>query len=58
LDRPLHRHGRHGFDDQVPTESPFLAGASIDTYGDLHGRLLDDDEVVRLVVATLAAGPA
>ena len=53
-----YRHGRHGFDDQVPTESPFLEGAAVDTYGDLHGRLLDDDEVVRLVVGTLTAAPA
>ncbi len=49
------RYGHHGFDDQVPSESPFLTGAAIDTFGHLHGRLLRSDDVVSLVVRTLAA---
>ena len=49
------RHGAHGFDDQVPAESPFLTGAALDTFAHLHGRLLRSDEVVALVVRTLAA---
>ena len=49
------RHGSHGFDDQVPAESPFLTGAALDTFAHLHGRLLRSAEVVALVVRTLAA---
>lgn len=49
------RYGQHGFDDQVPAESPFLAGAANNTYPHAHGRLLRAEEVVRLVVRTLAA---
>ena len=49
------RYGHHGFDDQVPSESPFLTGAAKDTFGHLHGRLLRSDDVVSLVVRTLAA---
>ncbi len=49
------RYGKHGFDDQVPSESPFLLGAANNTYPHAHGRLLRADEVVRLVVRTLAA---
>ena len=47
------RYGDHGFDDQVPTESPFLQGAALDTYGSLHGRLLLNHEVVILISDTL-----
>jgi hypothetical protein len=50
-----YRHGAHGFDDQVPSESPFLGGAALHTYPRLHGRLLDDPDVVDLVVSTLRA---
>jgi hypothetical protein len=50
-----YRHGSHGFDDQVPTESPFLAGAALDTWPSFHGRLLDNAEVVDLITATLRA---
>ncbi|MBB6628242.1 alpha/beta fold hydrolase [Nocardioides sp. KIGAM211] len=50
-----YRHGSHGFDDQVPSESPFLDGAANNTWPDLHGRLLDDAEVVDLITATLRA---
>ncbi len=49
------RYGDHGFDDQVPSESPFLTGAAVDTFDHLHGRLLRSDDVVSLVVRTLAA---
>lgn len=49
------RYGSHGFDDQVPAESPFLEGAAIDTFPHLHGKLLKADEVVDLMVRTLAA---
>lgn len=50
-----YRHGGHGFDDQVPTESPFLTGAALDTWPSFHGRLLDNAEVVDLVARTLSA---
>jgi pimeloyl-ACP methyl ester carboxylesterase len=50
-----YRYGHHGFDDQVPTESPFLTGAAIDTYGDFHGHLLLDDQAVTLIERTLRA---
>ena len=36
-------------------ESPFLTGAALDTFAHLHGRLLRSDEVVALVVRSLAA---
>jgi triacylglycerol esterase/lipase EstA (alpha/beta hydrolase family) len=49
------RYGSHGFDDQVPSESPFLAGAANNTFPYLHGRLLRRDPVVSLIVRTLAA---
>jgi hypothetical protein len=49
------RHGSHGFDDQVPSESPFLTGAALDTFPYLHGRLLRADPVVALIARTLAA---
>lgn len=51
-----YRFGDHGFDDQVPAESPFLDGAAHDTFAALHGDLLKDDDLERLVLATLAAG--
>ncbi|MDO9377257.1 MAG: hypothetical protein Q7T56_00305 [Nocardioidaceae bacterium] len=44
-----------GFDDQVPSRSPFLTGAANNTRPHLHGRLLPSDTVVDLVVRTLAA---
>lgn len=50
-----YRFGDHGFDDQVPAESPFLDGAAHDTFAALHGDLLHDDELETLVLATLAA---
>lgn len=49
------RSGHHGFDDQVPAESPFLKGAALDTYGSLHGRLLRNGEVMALITKTLRA---
>ncbi|MCW2757722.1 MAG: hypothetical protein JWO46_1468, partial [Nocardioidaceae bacterium] len=49
------RYGKHGFDDQVPAESPFLTGAANNTYGHLHGRLLRSDDVVLLITKTLRA---
>ncbi|RLV50812.1 hypothetical protein D9V37_02320 [Nocardioides mangrovicus] len=49
------RYGHHGFDDQVPAESPFLTGAAIDTFGYVHGHLLRAEEVVSLIVRTLSA---
>lgn len=49
------RYGSHGFDDQVPAESPFLEGAALDTFPHLHGKLLKADEVVDLITRTLAA---
>lgn len=49
------RHGAHGFDDQVPTESVFMDGAALNTYGHFHGRLLPSPEVIRLVLETLRA---
>lgn len=49
------RHGSHGFDDQVPAESPLLTGAASDTFGYLHGKLLPADPVVALLVHTLEA---
>jgi hypothetical protein len=49
------RYGHHGFDDQVPSESPFLSGAANKTFDHLHGRLLRSDDVVSLVVRTLSA---
>lgn len=49
------RYGSHGFDDQVPSESPFLTGAANNTFPYLHGRLLRRDPVVSLIVRTLAA---
>ena len=48
--------GGLGFDDQVPARSPFLDGAANNTYPELHGDLLPDDDVVDLIVATLGAG--
>ena len=39
----------------TPAVSPLLTGAAVDTWPDLHGRLLDDPEVVDLVTATLRA---
>jgi pimeloyl-ACP methyl ester carboxylesterase len=50
-----YRHGHHGFDDQVPTESPFMTGAALDTFGYLHGKLLPAEPVVDLIVRTLRA---
>lgn len=49
------RSGHHGFDDQVPAESPFLNGAAHDTYPSLHGRLLRNGAVVTLIEQTLRA---
>ena len=51
-----YRHGAHGFDDQVPTESVFMTGAALDTYDHLHGKLLPSPAVIRLVMETLRAG--
>jgi hypothetical protein len=45
-----------GFDDQVPSYSPFLEGAANNVYPSFHGRLLDNDAVVDKIVATLRAG--
>ncbi|MET0448545.1 MAG: hypothetical protein ABW004_09055 [Aeromicrobium sp.] len=50
-----YRHGSHGFDDQVPSESPFMSGAANNTRPYLHGRLLRHDDVVDLVAETLRA---
>jgi hypothetical protein len=47
-----------GFDDQVPTGSPALTGAANSVYPCIHGRLLDNTAVVRLIVDTLRAGSA
>lgn len=49
------RYGSHGFDDQVPAESPFLEGAALDTFPNLHGKLLKAGPVVDLITRTLAA---
>jgi pimeloyl-ACP methyl ester carboxylesterase len=49
------RHGHHGFDDQVPTESPFLDGAAHDTYASTHGKLLLNAGAVKLIERTLRA---
>lgn len=49
------RHGSHGFDDQVPSESPFMTGAANNTRPYLHGRLLRHDDVVDLIAETLRA---
>jgi pimeloyl-ACP methyl ester carboxylesterase len=49
------RHGSHGFDDQVPTESAFLGGSATDSFGHFHGRLLRSDDVVSLIARTLVA---
>lgn len=49
------RHGSHGFDDQVPSESPFMTGAANNTRPYLHGRLLRQDDVVALISETLRA---
>jgi hypothetical protein len=44
-----------GFDDQVPSLSPFLDGAANNVYPSFHGRLLDRADVVAKIVATLSA---
>jgi hypothetical protein len=44
-----------GFDDQVPSTSPFLDGAANNVYPSFHGRLLRNSGVIDLVAATLAA---
>ena len=44
-----------GFDDQVSTTSPYLVGAANNVYPSFHGRLLRNDGVIELVVATLGA---
>ena len=49
------RYGGHGFDNTVPTVSPFLTGAAQDSFPATHGNLLRSAEVVDLVVETLAA---
>lgn len=49
------RYGRHGFDDTVPAESPFMTGAAIDTFPYLHGKLLLAAPVIDLIVRTLTA---
>jgi pimeloyl-ACP methyl ester carboxylesterase len=50
-----YRFGHHGFDDQVPTESPFMTGAALDTFPSFHGRLLLNQDVRTLILQTLAA---
>lgn len=50
-----YRFGHHGFDDQVPTESPFMTGAALDTFPSFHGRLLLNGDVRKLVQQTLSA---
>jgi hypothetical protein len=44
-----------GFDDQVPTTSPYLGGAANNVYPSFHGRLLRNDGVLELITATLRA---
>ena len=44
-----------GFDDQVPTTSPYLDGAANNVYPSFHGRLLRNDGVIELITATLRA---
>jgi len=51
-----YRHGAHGFDDQVPTESVFMDGAALDTFASFHGRTLDNGEALDLITETLRAG--
>ncbi len=44
-----------GFDDQVPSRSPFLDGAANNVYPSFHGRLLRSDAVVDKIADTLRA---
>ena len=44
-----------GFDDQVPSRSPFLDGAANNVYPSFHGRLLKSAGVIDLIASTLRA---